>query len=152
MTGLNVIPIQDAITGYIKTAFEAYSVYEDGVLDDEYLIKQGSKIKPYIVVSHGMPVRIPSAASFAGVRFDQYTCDFDVSVVAPRGKQVRGALNIIHDTLVGYKPTGGGSLIPFASGGPWAVLDASGAAQVYTGSIRFEYAINSEDPGAYITP
>lgn len=152
MAGLNVIPIQDTITEYIKDEFSAYTVYEDGVLDDEYLLQMNSNVKPYIVVTHGVPSRNPGAASFGGVRLDEYTCTVDVSVVAPIGRQVRLALNIIHDKLVGWKPDGIAALVPFAAGGPWAVLDSAGAAHVYTGSVRFEYAINSDDPGAYITP
>jgi hypothetical protein len=152
MSGLDVISVQDTITEYIKDEFSAYVVYEDGVLDDEHLLQLNNKIKPYIVVSHGMPSRNAAATSFGGVRLDEYTCTVDVSIVAPTGKQVRLALNIINDYLVGWKPTGGGALTPFASGGPWAVLNDSGAAHVYTGSIRFEYAINSENPGEYITP
>lgn len=152
MTGLNIIPVQDTITDYVKTEFAAYEVFEDGILDNAYLLQLNSKIKPYIVVSHGSPSRNANGASFGGVRLDEYVASVDVSVVAPTGKQVRQALNIIHDRLVGFKPTGGSALTPFASGGPWAVLNDSGAAHVYTGSVRFEYAINSEDPGAYITP
>lgn len=152
MAGLDVIPVQDAITEYVRTEFPAYDVYEDGVLDDDFLIKQGGNIKPYIVITHGMPTRLIGNGSFSGVRHDQYTCSFDVTLVAPVGKQVRQAMNLIHDRLVGWKPTGGGALVPFASGGPWAVVDAQGATHVYTGSIRFEYPINSENPGQPITP
>lgn len=152
MAGLDVIAVQDIITEHIRDEFSAYEVYEDGVLDDEYLLQVNNNVKPYIVVTHGMPMRNPTGASFGGVRQDEYTCSVDVSIVAPKGKQVRLALNLIHDQLVGFKPTGGSALTPFASGGPWAILNTSGATHVYTGSVRFEYAINSEEPGAYITP
>ena len=152
MSGLDAISVQDTITAYIKTTFDAYEVYEDGVLDDAYLLQMNNKIKPYIVVSHSSPSRNVNATSFGGVRLDEYVGAVDVSVIAPTGRQIRLALNIIHDELVGYKPTGGGALVPFASGGPWAVLNDSGAAHVYTGSVRFEYPLNSEDPGAHITP
>lgn len=152
MSGLDVIAVQDTITSYVESQFSAYEVFEDGVLDDEALLQLNSRVKPYIVVSHGMPTRNLNGTSFAGVRFDEYTCSVDVSIVAPRGRQVREALNLVHDRLVGYKPEGGSSLTPFAAGGPWAVLNDSGAAHVYTGSVRFEYAVNSVDPGANITP
>lgn len=152
MAGLNIIPIQDTITAFIKTEFPNYEVFEDAPLDDEYLLKLKGKIKPYIVLSYGMPLRVPANASFGGVRLDEYTSNVDVSVVAPTGKQVRKAMNIIHDRLVGWKPTGGGALTPFASGGPWAVMDSNASPYVFTGSIRFEFAVNSENPGEYITP
>lgn len=152
MAGLNVIPVQDAITAFYVAEFSGYNIVEDGLLDDEYLVKQSNKIKPYIVVSHGAPMRLGANTSFGGVRFDEYVCSVDVSVVAATGKQVRKVLNLIHDVSVGWKPTGGGALIPYASGGPWTVYDGNGSPHVFTGSIRFEYAVNSEDPGAYITP
>lgn len=152
MTGLNVIPVQDAITAFYVDEFTGYNVIEDGLLDDEYLVKQSNKIKPYIVVTHGMPVRSGFNTAFAGVRFDEYVCSVDVSVVAATGKQVRKVLNLIHDRSVGWKPTGGGALTPYASGGPWAVYDSAGSPHVYTGSMRFQYAVNSEDPGAHIVP
>ena len=152
MAGLNVIPVQDAITQHVENQFSAYEVFEDAPLDDEYLLKLNGKIKPYIVLSYGMPVRSTVNGSFSGVRYDEYTCSVDVAVVASTGKQVRKAMNIIHDRLVGWKPTGGGALTPFASGGPWAVLNAGGAPHVFTGAIRFEFPVNSENPGEYITP
>lgn len=152
MAGLNVIPVQEAIYDFISTEFSAYEVFEDAVLDDEYLIKQNNKTKPYIVVTHGMPVRSGANTSFGGARLDEYVCSVDVSVVAPTPKQVRKAMNIIHDRLVGWRPTGGGILTPYASGGPWAVLDPGGVPHIYTGSMRFEYPVNSENPGEHITP
>lgn len=152
MTGLNMIPVQESITEFYVTNFPGYDVIEDGLLDDEYLVKQSNKVKPYIVITHGMPMRSGTGSAFAGVRFDEYTCSFDVSVVAPTGKQVRKVMNLLHDKSVGWKPTGGGALIPYASGGPWAVYDGNGSPHVFTGSIRFEYAVNSEDPGAHIIP
>jgi hypothetical protein len=152
MSGLDIIPIQDAITAYIKDEFPGYEVYEDDVLDDESLLKVSNKVKPYIVLRWGGLFRNARGANFAGVRFDEYISTVDVSIVAPTPRQCRLAMNVINDKLIGWKVDGIAPLIPEGSGGSFAIPDLQGRPPLYIQSNRFTFAVNYTDPGSPIQP
>lgn len=152
MSGLNLITVQDIIEAHIKAEFPGYSVYNDDVLDDEAILKMDNKVKPYIILSWGGLMRNSAAASFAGVRFDEYTSSVDIIVAAPNSRQCRVALNVILDKLIGWKPTNGGAMTPFGGLETAVVNNSSGKPHVYLASGRLEFAVNSENVGAYITP
>ena len=152
MSGLNLIYAQDVIEAYINQEFPGYVVYSDDVLDDETLLKMDNKVKPYIILSWGGLNRNTGAASFAGVRHDEYTSSVDIVLAAPTSRQSRIALNVILDKLIGWKPTGGGAMTPFGGVTTAVVKNSAGRAHVYLASGRLEYAMNSENVGAYITP
>lgn len=152
MAGLNLVVVQDIITAYIRQEFPNYTVYEDDVLSDEMLLRIGNKVKPYIVLRWGGLGRNTAGASFAGVRYDEYISSVDVCVIAPTGSQSRRSLNVILDKLIGWKPTGGGAMTPFGGDGLYVVDDRNGVPHVYVATGRLEFAVNSEDVGAHITP
>lgn len=144
MAGIDVVTVQDIVLGEISSTFANYEVIEDGVLNDEYLLKQNNIVKPYIVVQHGGAIKSRSDTSFAGARYDSFTTTTTVSVVAPRGRQVRQVLNAITDALTGFTPTGGSELKPYITGGPWTVYNSSGTPHVFTGSVMFDYAVDTD--------
>jgi hypothetical protein len=152
MSGLNLVAVQDIITSHIKSEFPGYIIYEDDVLNDEMLLRIGNKVKPYIVLRWGSLGRNTAATSFAGVRHDEYNSSVDICVVAPTGSQARRGLNIVYDRLIGWKPTGGGAMTPFGGSGLYVVDDRAGAPHVYVATSRLEFAMNSENVGAYIAP
>ena len=152
MSGLNLVAVQDIITAYIRSEFPGYVVYEDDVIDDAMLLKIGNKVKPYIVLRWGGLGRNTAGASFAGVRYDEYTSSVDIGIVAPTGSQARRGLNIVYDKLIGWKPTGGGAMTPSGTAGLYVVDDTNGRPHVYIATSRLEFAMNSENVGAYITP
>jgi len=152
MAGLNLVAVQDIIAAHIRAEFPNYELHEDDVIDDEYMLKNNGKVKPYIVLRWGGLNRSRANASFAGVRFDEYTSSVDIMVVSPTGSQSRRGLNVILDKLIGWKPTGGGAMTPFGGSGLYTVNDNSGKPHVYVATGRLEFAVNSEDVGAYITP
>lgn len=152
MSGLDLIPVQDAIAAYVRQEFSGYEVYEDDVMDDESLLKVSNKVKPYIVLRWGGLFRNQRGANLAGVRFDEYISTVDVSVVAPTARQCRQAINIINDKLIGWKPDGIASLIPEGSGGAFVFADNNGKPHLYIQSNRFMFAVNTSNPGSYITP
>jgi len=151
MSGLNLVAVQDTITAYIKAQFPAYDVVEDEILDDNYLLKVNGKVKPYIVLRWGGLFRDTGGTSFSGVRFDQYTSAVDVNVIAPTPSQARRAMNIIMDRLIGWKPTGGGAMIPEGGSGVYVIVDDNNKPHIYLGSARLSFAINSENVGSYIS-
>lgn len=152
MSGLNLVLVQDTIAAYIRQEFPNYTVVEDMMLDDETIIKNNNKIKPYIVLRWGGLNRRTAAANFGGVRFDEYFSSVDIVGVAPTGNQARRILNIVNDVLIGWKPTGGGAMTPAGGAGVYVVNDVNGKPAVFMASGRLTFAVNSEDPGAYITP
>lgn len=152
MSGLNVFSVQEIISAYIQQEFSNYVVYDDVVLDDEFVIKIGNKVKPYIVLRWGGLRPSPTGASFMGPRNDEYYSTVDISVVAPTPNQSRRALNIIVDKMVGYKPTGGSPMSVEGGMDTIGIPDYDGRPHVYLSSTRFRYAINGENVGAYITP
>lgn len=152
MTGLNLSIPQGAITDYVKEHFPNYVVYENDVLDDDFILKIDGKAKPYIVLRYGGIIAAPTGGSFMGARYDEYFSTVDVNVVAPTPKQSSLACNIVIDRLLGWKPTGGSALTISGGSANFAVRNANGVPHAYLSSVRMDYAINSEDPGAYITP
>jgi len=152
MSGLNLITVQEIIAAYVRQEFPAYEVYEDDILDNESLLRTNNKVKPYIVLRWGGLMRDGRGTSFAGVRLDEYVSNVDVNVVAPTPTQCRKAMNIILDKLIGWKPTGGGALTPEGGAGLFVVNNREDKPHLYIASGRLTFAVNSEDPGAYITP
>lgn len=152
MSSLDLVPVQDAISAYVREQFPNYEVYDDDVIDDDFVLKQGNKVKPYVVLVWGGLRRSGNGASFAGVRSDEYYSTVDVDIIAPTPRQARRANSIIIDKLIGWKPTGGGAMTPEGGTDRWAILDANGRPHAYASSTRLRYAMNSENAGAYITP
>lgn len=152
MSGLDLIPVQDTITAYVRQQFAGYEVYEDDVLDDDTLLKVSNKVKPYIVLRWGGLFRNARGANLGGVRLDEYTSTVDVAIVAPTPRQCRQAMNLINDKLIGWKPDNIAALIPEGSGGTFVFPDNNGKPHLYIQSNRFTFAVNNNNPGSHIQP
>lgn len=151
MAGLNFITTQDSIEAYIKSEFPGYEVYDSDIVDDDFIIKLGGKVKPYIVLNWGGLRNSATGGSFGGVRHDEYYSTIDVSVVAPNGRQARRSLNIIVDRLIGWTPQ---DSTPMKLEGGMDVLgiaDYNGKPAVYLASQRLRYNLNTTDIGSPIT-
>lgn len=152
MTGLNLIPIQDAIAEYVREQFPNYTVYEDIIIDDDIPEKVNGKIVPYIVLRWGGHRRLATNGSFGGVRMDEYVSSVDVNAIAPTPSQARRLSNILFDKLVGYKVDGIAPMVPDSASLIWAVGETNAKPTVYVASFGLSYAINFDEAGAYITP
>jgi hypothetical protein len=152
MAGLDLIAIQDNITAYVAQEFSGYPIYEDDIIDDEFVLKQENKIKPYIVLRWDGLRSSGTGPSFVGARFDEYYSVVDITVIAPAPRQARLALNIIVDKLIGWKPTGSTPLAAEGGAGYWPITDNSGRPHVYAASYRLRFNVNAENVGSYITP
>lgn len=151
MSGLNFITTQESIEAYVKAQFPGYEVYDNDVIDDDFIIKLGGKIKPYIVLNWGGLRNSMTNGSFAGARYDEYYSTVDVAVVGPNSKQSRIALNVILDKLIGWKPT---DSTPLAVEGGMDIIgipNYDGRPNVYLASQRLRYNINTTDVGSPIT-
>lgn len=152
MSGLNIITTQDSIEAYVKAEFPGYEVYDNDVVDDDFIIKMGNKVKPYIVLNWGGLNESGTNGSFVGVRHDEYYSTVDVSVVAPTSRQARSALIVIMDRLIGWKPTDSTPLAPSGGMDIIGVPDYNGKPNVYLASQRLRYNVNTTDVGAPIVP
>lgn len=152
MAGLNLIEIQDLIVAHIRSEFSAYEVYEDYILNEQELLKVDARVKPYIVISWDGLSRSTRNASFAGVRQDEYFSGFAVGIIAPTPSQCRRGMNIMVDKLVGWSYDGIGYLTPTNSTGAFVAAERDGVPHLYMAMAEFYFPMNSEDPGAYITP
>lgn len=149
MSGLNLIPVQENILSYVSSQFPNYDVVEDMLLDDEYVLKNNNRVKPYIVLRWGGLWRLGSK-SFTSVRNDEYVSTVDIAVVAPTPKQARRGLNAVMDVLIGWQPTNAGVMIPEGSNTLLDIPNNQGRPSVFIASTRLSYAVNTTDIGDYI--
>lgn len=152
MSGLNLTTTQDAILAYVRQEFPNYVVYENSVLDNEFILKIGNKVKPYIVISLGGLYPNGRNSSFAGARQDEYTSTIDATVIAAKPEHARVGMNLVVDKLIGFKPDGISPMSLQGGSAMWGIPDNNGSPHVYLASQRLTYAVNNVDPGSYITP
>lgn len=150
MAGLDLIPVQDSILAYCAAQFPNYEIIEDMLLDDDSILRQGNKIKPYIVLRWGGLWRNGSK-SIASVRYDEYVSTVDVAVVSPTPKQSRRGLNAVMDILIGWEPTNAGVMVPEGSNTLAVVPDLNGRPHAYICSARLSFAVNTSSIGEHIS-
>jgi hypothetical protein len=151
MSGLNIVTTQDSISAYVRQEFPNYTVYDDVVLDDDFILKQGNKVKPYIVLQYGGINPSQTNGSFVGVRNDEYYSTVDLCVIAPTPNQARRGLNALQDTLLGWKPTDSTPMRVSSGLDVLGIPNSSGAVTVYLASVRMAYNVNTTGIGAYIS-
>lgn len=152
MSGLNVVATQDSIEAYVKQEFSGYEVYDGDVVDDDFIIKLGGKVKPYIVLRWGGLRNSPGNGSFVGVRYDEYYSTVDVSVIAPNSRQARQSINVIIDKLIGWSPVDSTPLTLEGGMDVFGIPDYNGKPNVYLASQRLRYNVNTTNIGASIVP
>lgn len=152
MSGLDLSIPQEAIMAFVRNEFSNYVVYDNSVLDDEFVLKIGNKVKPYIVLGFGGMYPNSRGSSFAGPRFDEYTSTIDATVVSAKPEHSRKGMNLLVDKLIGFKPTGASPMTLLGGAAIWGVPDVNGVPHVYLASQRLTYAINSDSPGQHIVP
>jgi hypothetical protein len=148
MTGLDLIAVQDSILIHIESAFPAYDIVEDMVLEDEVLLKLNKNIKPFIVLRwHGL-MRDTNDTSFGGVRHDSYMSAVDVVFIAPSPKQARLGLNMVMDELIGWYVPGGSPLTPVGGNSVFPVIEANGRPHVYVAVNTLVFHVDSNGIGS----
>lgn len=148
MTGLDLVAVQNVILAHVTSSFPNWTIKEDEVLDDEYLLKIDGNVKPFIVLRwHGLN-RSATGASFAGARFDEYNSAVDIVVIAPTPKQGRIGLNMVMDTLIGWPVPGGSQLVPSGGSSVFPVVDYDGKPHIYLAVNTLTFQVNSTDVGA----
>lgn len=150
--GFQTVWITDAITEKIKAILPNTPVEEDGVLDNENLLRgTDNQLIPYIVPRYGSPRRLISDTAMSGVRQDSFYGTVDVSCVAPTGRMARQMLDAVIDMLLGFKPSGGGEM--FTEGLPdnFPILSNQARPTAFVASIRFRYSISGNDTSQNIS-
>jgi hypothetical protein len=150
MSGLDVFTTQESISAYVRQEFPNYIVYDDILLDDEFIIKQGNKVKPYIVLQYGGLNNSQTGGSFVGVRHDEYYSNVDLCVVAPTPNQARRGLNALQNVLLGWTPTDSTPMRITSGMDILGIPNISGSTIAYIASVRMAYNVNTTDIGAYI--
>jgi hypothetical protein len=141
-TGLDLAATQEYIADLIRDMYPDYEVYEDDILDEIPLKKDGDVIVPYIVIRWGILIPSFRARSFAGPRHDEYSSGFDLCVIASDAKVSRRALSMMVNDLVGAKI--GPYPLELDGEGFYAIFrDYSGIPQATTATQRFKYQMNS---------
>lgn len=152
MSGIDLVYFQDEIALHAQTAFPAYDVIEDEVLDDESILRVDRKTKPFVVIRWGGLSREVSNASFAGVRHDEYTSRFDVIAIAPAPRIARKVVNLFMDGLIGYKISNGSELTPLLGQSVFPVSDRDGVPHLYLGVGTLSFRFSAESPNSYMAP
>lgn len=148
MAGLNLVSVQDAIYAHIESVLPAYDIEEDFVLDDEVLLKLDNRIKPFITLRWYGLTRSPDNASFAGVRFDEYSSAVDIVLVAPTPKQAREGLNYALGELIGWKVPGGSQLTPSGGNSVIPVGEYQARPHLYLAVGTLSFQVNSTAVGS----
>jgi hypothetical protein len=151
MAGLDLYATQQVISAHIKAEFPNYTVEEDDVIDDNYLLRLDNNVKPFIFLRWGQLERLANDASFGGVRHDEYVSSVDVAIIAPSANIARQISNMVYDKLIGWRVPNGGVLTP-GGGGTWAARDDNGKPHVYISSKQFTYPANFENVSQNVTP
>jgi len=148
MAGLDLIAMQDLIQAHIETAFPNYEVVEDEILDDEQMLKEASRVKPFIVLRwHGL-FRSPNNASFAGVRHDEYSSAVDVVLVAPNPRIAKVGLNMLMMALIGWQVPDGSQLVPEGGNSVFPVADDDGKPHTYLAVGTLGFQMNTSGIGS----
>lgn len=151
--GFDLLSIQDAITAHIKETLPATQIIEDGVLDEQNLVRDANgQLIPYIVPRYGSIRRKPVGYSVAGTRYDEYYGTVDISCVAPTGRQSRQILNIVTDALIGYKPDGAAEMTIEGLPDNFAIMNNVGRPTAFVASVRMRHGANATDVGSHLTP
>lgn len=148
MTGLDLVSVQNTILAHVVSSFPNWTIKEDEVLDDEYLLKIDGNVKPFIVLRwHGLN-RSLTGNSFGGVRWDEYNSAVDIVVVAPTPKQGRVGLNMVMDELIGWQVPGGSQLTPSGGAAVFPVVDYNGKPHLYLALNTLTFQVNSDGVGS----
>jgi hypothetical protein len=157
--GLQIVPYEDAITAKIKLIMPNTLVEEDGILDDQNLIRTpntndgiGGVLVPYIVPRYGSIRRRPLGFAIAGTRYDEYYSTVDISCVAPKGRMARQMLDVAVDALLGFKPDGVQEMTVEGLPDNFTIMNDQGRPAAFVSSVRLRFGVNGANVGAHMVP
>lgn len=157
--GLQIVPYEDAITAKLKATLPNTLVQEDGILDDQNLIRTvdsgdgtGGALVPYVVPRYGSIRRRPSGFSMAGTRLDEYYSTVDISCVAPVGRMARQLLDVCVDALLGFKPDDTQEMTVEGLPDNFTIMNDQGRPAAFVSSVRLRFGVNGTNVGAHMVP
>lgn len=157
--GLALVPYEDAITAELRRVLPNVLIEEDGILDDENLIRTpnepplvGGSLIPYVVPRYGTLRRRPQGYAIAGTRYDEYYSTVDISCVAPKGRMARMLLDVCVDTLLGFKPDGSQEMTVEGLPDNFTIMNDQGRPAAFVSSLRLRFGVNGTNVGSHLTP
>lgn len=145
--GVHSIAEQYVILERVKTL--AGGRVFDGVPDDAEIPydEEGSRLRPYLVVTFGIPVRAARDRSILGARFQPYIQPFTVDCYGASADDARRLASGLIDLLLGFTPDDqNASEIEMAGGGDFRERDTQGRPTRFIKRVQGEYLINMHTP------
>lgn len=142
---------QASITAYLREQFPQYVFEENTLPEDTPVPRQGEEVNPFFLIQYGNMTRRPKGASFYGARNDDYYSWCQVIAIGSVDFQIRAALSLIVDRLIGFKPVGGNRLLPDGGPADYGSRQYSVRPVLYYSSQRFEYGLNQNGLDGYLS-
>lgn len=135
--------IQVDIKNYLVTQFPNYEFFDNTIPEDLSVPRDvGPEVNPFFVVQYGPMMPRIRGKSMAGARNDEYYSWVQVIAMGSVDDEIRSALSLITDRLLGFKPAQATRLVPdTASGADYGSRQYSVRPVLYYASQRFEYNI-----------
>ena len=151
--GLSLVDIQDAIEAEITRVMPNTPIYPDSPLDEQGLVRTAEgQLVPYIAPQYGSIRRSATGRSIASTRWDEYYSVVDVCCVAPAGRMARQMLDIVGDTLIGFKPLNSDEMTIEGLPDNFVLINNAGRPSAFVASVRFKFAVNGSNVGQHLTP
>lgn len=145
--GVHSVAEQYVVLAAVKTLAGGRSY--DGMPDEADIPYVGStgKLKPYTVVTFGIPVRSASGRSLLGARFQPYIQPFTVDCYGGSAGDARDLASAVINLLLGLVPDAeNASEIELSGGGDFRERDTQGRPTRYIKRVQGEYLINMHSP------
>lgn len=148
-SGLDLTSTQNSIMEYLTTELSQYSFLEGPMVEaDEFITDSEGEVPPQFHVWFGKLRR--GGRSVKGARNDEYVTYVDIVALGSYYPDVRDALNLVTDYLLGFKPEGGTQLVP-DGGSNDSIRSQSVRPIVLADTQRFAYGVNTS-PGPRAEP
>lgn len=143
--------IQSSIKGMLETQFPQYEFYDNTVPEDKEVPREGMEVNPFFVLQYGAMYDRPNARAISGARNSEYYSWVQIISMGSVDNDVRSALSLPVDRLIGFKPTGGNALIPVGGPADYGSRQYSVRPVLYYSSQRFEFTIKQNGLDGFLT-
>lgn len=148
----DLFAIQTDIENYLKTELPQFLFVPNTMPEDDQIPRQGEEVNPFFILQYGQMYRRPRGRSMKGPRNDQYFSWVQVIGVGSVDNDIRAALSLVTDKLIGYKaPSGGAPMEPDGGTSDYGSRQYSVRPVLYYQSQRFEFNINQQGVNSYLS-
>ena len=147
----DLFAIQKNIQSFLVSTFPNYDFYRSTIPEDREVPREGEEANPFFVLQFGQLYPRPRGRSVKGPRNDQYFSWIQIIGMGSVEDDVAAALSLVVDRLIGYKPVGGAPLQPDGGSSDYGSRQYSVRPVIYYQSQRFEFNVNQQGVGSYLT-